>query len=82
MMQTIYTGLLYDDSINVKGLQDDKIFTQAGFNPEEITIKELLWCGAQIANSRTMVEGADLMEKIISIASYHVNKKGILDGNK
>ncbi len=74
-MKEIYTDLLYVDSINVKGMSDEKIFTNEGFDPTNITIKEFLWCANGLSNSRDISDGVELLISAVNIASYYINKK-------
>jgi len=76
-MKTIYADLLFDDEIRCD-YKDIEIFKKAGLDPDKITIKDLLWCGSEIANNRNTMEGVELMNTIINVASYYANEKGHL----
>ena len=67
----IYTELLYEKSriIDVSWTEDAKIFEKSGFDPRKITIRELLWCAEEIANTLDVTTGVTFLTTVITIAS-------------
>ncbi len=75
MERTIFTDLLYEDTIDVTKFAEAEIFVKANLDPSKVTIPNLLWVAEEIANTYSLVDGLNFMTLAVGMASYELNTK-------